>query len=226
MPNVMGVKFLLRHLIPSAIRRLLRLWNNKRRFRTSRINTHSIGSNVRIGHHCKIQMNVRIEGDVTIGDYSYVNDNTMIGRHISIGKYCSIAYNCQIGMNEHPIQFITTSPYMYGSTNILDEPEYWNDFSEPITIGNDVWVGSNAIILQGVTIGDGAIIAAGAVVTKSVKPYEVVGGVPAQLIRTRFPEKQIESLLKLRWWDMSEEELKKNKILFTSKEEWYKHIND
>jgi acetyltransferase-like isoleucine patch superfamily enzyme len=72
------------------------------------------------------------------------------------------------------------------------------------TIGNDVWIGANAVVVDGVTIGDGAIIAAGAVVTKDVPPYTIVGGVPAKIIRKRFSEAEINFLLDLRWWEKSD----------------------
>ena len=73
-----------------------------------------------------------------------------------------------------------------------------------VEIGNDVWIGSHVLILDGVTIGDGAVVAAGAVVTKDVEPYAIYGGVPAKLIKYRFPPKTIEMLLKMKWWDKEE----------------------
>lgn len=79
-----------------------------------------------------------------------------------------------------------------------------------ITVGNDVWIGYEALILAGVTIGDGAIIGSRAVVTKDVPPYTIVGGIPAKLIRKRFDNETINELLKLRWWDWNEEKIKRN----------------
>ena len=81
-------------------------------------------------------------------------------------------------------------------------------------IGNDVWVGMNVIIMRGVTIGDGAVIAAGSVVTADVEPYSIAGGIPAKHIRYRFSKEIIESLLEIRWWDWPEEKIRKNVHLF------------
>ena len=79
-----------------------------------------------------------------------------------------------------------------------------------ITVGNDVWIGYEALILAGVTIGDGAIIGSRAVVTKDIPPYTIVGGIPAKPIRKRFDDETIAELLKLRWWDWDEEKIKRN----------------
>ncbi|MEM5663830.1 CatB-related O-acetyltransferase [Bacillus toyonensis] len=111
-----------------------------------------------------------------------MNSDTRIISGI-IGKFCSISYGCQIGMSEHPTNYISTSPYSYGSSNIFGITPYFEEVHSPPIIGNDVWIGGRVIILQGVTIGDGAIIAAGAVVNKDVPPYTIVGGVPAKPIK-------------------------------------------
>jgi len=87
-------------------------------------------------------------------------------------------------------------------------------------IGNDVWIGARAIVLDGISIGDGAVIAAGAVVTKDVPPYAIVGGVPAKLIRYRFEDDVIQELLKWKWWDLSLDDLQKNAPQFISQERW------
>lgn len=86
---------------------------------------------------------------------------------------------------------------------------YFEEF-EKIGIGNDVWIGANVIILDGIEIGDGAVVAAGSVITKSVPPYAIVGGVPAKIIRYRFEKDKIEKLLILKWWDMDLAYLRKN----------------
>lgn len=95
-----------------------------------------------------------------------------------------------------------------------------------VRIGNDVWIGANAVILPGVTVGDGAVIAAGAVVTKDVKPYSIVGGVPAKLIKYRFEPWQIELLLKLKWWDWPLEKIKENITLFQNPKKFFEEYKD
>jgi virginiamycin A acetyltransferase len=121
-----------------------------------------------------------------------------------IGKFCSIAHGVEFILNggNHQVEAISTYPF-----NIFGEE--WADAMEgrqypqkgDIVIGNDVWIGYRAVIMPGVTIGDGAIIAACAVVTKDVAPYSIVGGNPAREIRKRFSESKIAELLALKWWD-------------------------
>ncbi len=147
---------------------------------------------------------VDIRENVKIDDYSYCNFGTIIFNETQIGKYCSIGYRVQIGLPEHPMNELSTSPALYRNGDLLkshyiDWPR--NDFHTPVIVGNDVWIGSNAMIMQGVKIGDGAVIAAGAVVTKDVESYAIVGGVPAKLIRYRFDEVTCQKLKNSSWWD-------------------------
>lgn len=156
------------------------------------------------------------EYNIKIGKYSYgcqKIDGT-IEPGTKIGSYCSIAPGVRIGGLNHPIKYVTTHPILYNDifkyVEICDE----NVKSETVTIGNDVWIGFNSIILGGVTIGNGAIIAAGSVVTKDVPPYSIVGGSPARVIKYRFEKKQIEALEKIKWWDWEENKIKYNINLF------------
>ncbi|WP_290369666.1 CatB-related O-acetyltransferase [Peribacillus simplex] len=187
------------------------------------IKTHRIANSVKLGKKCGVYYDVELGNGVSIGDYSYVNDRSVIGSG-KVGKFCSIGYNCQIGMPEHPLDFISTSPFTYGINNVFNFNPTWNDFNNPPIIGNDVWIGSNSVVLQGVTIGDGAVIAAGSIVTKDVEPYSVVGGVPAKQIKKRFSEEKIKALLELQWWNKSEDDLKMYSKLFHSKDDWHKNI--
>lgn len=91
---------------------------------------------------------------------------------------------------------------------------YWNDYQAPPVIENDVWIGSSAIIMQGVHISNGAVIAAGAIVTHDVPPYAIVAGIPARIKRQRFDDAVIEQLLAWRWWDLSIEELRRSRDVF------------
>jgi acetyltransferase-like isoleucine patch superfamily enzyme len=125
-----------------------------------------------------------------------------------IGKFCSIAENLQFIMRgSHMIDWVTTYPFQ--AVWNMDVPLHDLPPHSPIIIGNDVWVAANVKIKQGVTIGDGAILATECFVTKDVPPYAVVGGNPAKIIKYRFTEEQIKDLLKIRWWDWEDEEIKK-----------------
>lgn len=152
----------------------------------------------------------------SVGDYSYIGPNTRL-IHTHVGKYCSIASDCAIGMGSHALSYLSTSPLFTSSRNGTGSK--WThktvyDEYKNVHIGNDVWIGSRVLVLGGISIGDGAIVGAGAVVTKDVPPYTIVGGVPAKVIRNRFSEKLIEKLLKLEWWNCPEGVLKNNIALF------------
>lgn len=142
-----------------------------------------------------------------------------------IGKYCSIADNLQfICKGQHMPNWVTTYPFneIWG----IDIPLYEVNgikgkvgdpiISSPITIGNDVWVTSNVKIKQGVTIGDGAVLATECFVTKDVPPYAIVGGNPAKIIKYRFSEPQIKELLEIKWWNWEDEEVRKAAPLLAS----------
>lgn len=155
----------------------------------------------------------------TIGAHSYVSANTDI-ENAEIGKFCSIADHCRVGMSSHTLSFISTSPIFTQRFNALHE-QWINENTievksseERVVIGNDVWIGSHVLINGGVHIGDGACVAAGAVVVKDVPPYAIVGGVPAHIIRYRFSEEVIDSLLEQPWWEFSESTLKQKIPLF------------
>ena len=145
------------------------------------------------------------------------------GCHINytkIGKFCSIGENVLCGLGRHPSDtFVSTHPAFYSTfkqcgVSFVQESKF--DEYAPVTIGHDVWVGASALILDGVTIGDGAIIAAGAVVTGDVAAYAIVGGVPARLIRRRFNDDVIEKIRALKWWDKDIEWIRKNADLFSN----------
>jgi acetyltransferase-like isoleucine patch superfamily enzyme len=153
----------------------------------------------------------------SIGDYSYLGKRCSIV-YVSIGKFCSIASEVSIGLGGHPLApFVSTHPAFYlrrpeqGWT--IADKDYRSEYGSSV-VGSDVWIGHRAVIKDGVTIGDGAVIAAGAVVVADVPSYAIVGGVPAKLIRFRFPRDVVEFLLQFRWWDQDEEWLRENWLLF------------
>ena len=147
---------------------------------------------------------------VSIDKFTYVTKEIHVrewaeGAALSIGKFTAIADDVTIFLGgNHHIEWITTYPFGLLHQNYFDGEDITNQTETKgnVTIGNDVWIGSHTIIMSGVTIGDGAIIAAYSVVTKDVEPYSIVGGNPAKFIRYRFDEDIRTALLKLRWWDL------------------------
>lgn len=148
-----------------------------------------------------------------------------------IGRYCSINGTARVWLN-HPMRGVTCSSFLYGDNSIpwFDYPDAHETAirfglcdsdgqisgNSSIYIGNDVWIGANVIILPGVHIGDGAVLAAGAVVNRDVAPYSIVGGVPATQIKFRFSQDEIEILEKVQWWNWTDEEMKQKKYLLYS----------
>lgn len=205
--------YLINHLQQYLLRRRFRHKANISR--TARIN-----NNVLFEGHNSLMSNVTVVNSY-IGEGTYINDDSKI-LNSRIGRYCSIADNVCTVLGQHPISdFTSTHPaFYYDTTSQLNYTFHKSkalydckkmpagESQYNVVIGNDVWIGSHAIILGGVTIGDGAVIAAGAVVTKNVEPYSIVGGVPAKVIKYRFSKKKIEKLLIIKWWNRPFEEIK------------------
>ena len=159
-----------------------------------------------------------------MGYGSYIGaDSRIFGK---VGRFCSIAGNVKVIGGKHPSNtFVSTHPAFFsllkqnGETFVQTQKFKENAFADeknkfPVVIGNDVWIGEGVSILPGVKIGDSAIIAAGATVTKDVEPYSVVGGVPAKLIKKRFTEEEIEFLISFKWWERPIDWIKQNADLF------------
>ena len=166
--------------------------------------------------------------NISVGEFTmyndFVNDPMQFERNnvlyqypinhdkLIIGKFCSIACGAKFIFNSanHTLSSVSTYPFPIffeeWGLNIKDVAAAWDNKGD-IVIGNDVWIGYEAVIMAGVTVGDGAIIGTRAVVTKDVPPYTIVGGVPAKPIRKRFENEALDELLKIRWWDWPEERI-------------------
>lgn len=161
----------------------------------------------RIGRRCRIN-------DSTVGSCTYISADTKINR-TKIGKFCSIGQECIIGgVARHPTDWLSTHPAFFSTksqANITFATIDQFEEQGTVEIGNDVWIGVRALVFDGCRIGDGAIVAAGAVVTKDVPPYAIYGGVPAKLIRYRFSDDVILALLKAEWWNYDLDEIRRLK---------------
>lgn len=172
-----------------------------------------ISRKARINRHVKVFRSV-------VGSYSYISRRTSLVC-ASVGKFCSVAGSCMIGAGTHTTSNISTSPIFTEHKNAVGQS--WiptsteNPYSGKIEIGNDVWIGARVMIVGNVRVGNGAVIAAGAVVTKDVPPYAVVGGIPAKVIKYRFEPQIIEILERLKWWDWPDKVLKKHISYFQNR---------
>ena len=181
--------------------------------------------------------NVIKNNNINVGDYTIYNDferdprdfekNNVLYQYpinndkLIIGKFCSIACGAKFMFTSgnHSLKSLAnySFPIFFDEWNLdsKDIKSAWDNKGD-IIIGNDVWIGYQAVIMQGVKIGDGAIIGTRALVTKDVPPYTIVGGVPAKPIRKRFNDETIEKLLKLKWWNWNKEKIQKNIVLIKS----------
>jgi phosphonate metabolism protein (transferase hexapeptide repeat family) len=156
-----------------------------------------------IGECCEVLENSSIEYSI-LGDYSYIGHNCMVA-DAQIGKFCAIAASVRIGAPNHPIDRpclhrFTYCPEYYTAEPIRDHAFFRQRRSNKVVVGHDVWIGHGVILLPDVTVGDGAVLAAGAVVSRDVPPYTIVGGVPARPIRDRFPPGIAQRLIRIGWW--------------------------
>lgn len=183
------------------------------------------------GHSTVYLQNVVTDPSITVGEYTTYDDfvrdprefekNNVLYHYpvnherLTIGKFCSIACGAKFLFNSanHALGSLSTYPFPIffeeWGLPVEDIPRAWGNKGD-IVVGSDVWIGYEAVILAGVTIGDGAVIGARALVTRDVPPYTIVGGVPARPIRKRFDDAAIEALLALRWWDWPEARIAAN----------------
>ena len=207
------IKKIVRYLLMVIYTSYLRI-RNKSKVANSVILTQK----TKIAKRCAVHKNVSIANS-KIGFGTYIGKESLLS-DAKIGAFCSIAENVEILYATHPTKdFVSTHPaffslikqsgFTFVKSQLFDEKLLY-DKKFSIIIGNDVWIGSHTLLLGGIKIGDGAVIAAGSVVTKSVEPYQIVGGVPAKIIRSRFTPDQVAFLLKFKWWEKSTLWLKAN----------------
>ena len=197
-------------------------------------------NNVIISSKATVSLKSTFEGMNQIHHHSFFSGHIGLGSYISayssingkIGRFTSIASHVKSNSGRHPYTypFATTAPcffstkayksqngHTFASEQCYKELAFADENNKySVIIGNDCWIGEGAFIVGGVTISDGAIILAHAVVSKDVPPYAIVGGVPAKIIGYRYSEEDIKFLLKTKWWDNSHEWFKKNWILLTN----------
>jgi len=192
------------------------------------VRNSQLSENVSVGDFSKIETSrlsewVRIDRNnyvygSEIGRHSYTGSDTKIIRS-TIGSFTSISWNVSIGGANHDYTRVTTHAFLYNDMDHLRPdgmPPVYDRFEKSCVIGNDVWIGTGAILLRNLTIGDGAVIAAGAVVTGDVPPYAIVAGVPAKIVKYRFPEERIAELQEIRWWNWPDEKIRENIDWFSS----------
>ena len=154
-----------------------------------------------------------------IGAFSYFGKRCEIANTDKIGRYCSFGQDILVGAGPHPTDWLSSSNMFFRANRVADHPSvsaFFDGREIPpfrhgkamCTIGHDIWCGSKAMVMMGVTVGHGAVIAGGAVVTKDVPPYAIVGGNPARIIRMRFDEHIVDRMLASAWWDIKPNLLK------------------
>ena len=160
-------------------------------------------------------MHMQARGSCAVGAFTY-SDRDCELNDCEVGRYCSIGAHVILGPGEHPLDFLTTHPIATDGlgriAGFAGQPLYIDhcltEASRPVpgrnrtTIGSDVWIGSRAIVSQGVTVGMGAVIASGSVVTRDVPPFAIVAGAPARVLRYRFDEQLIERIVRSQWWTL------------------------
>ena len=172
-----------------------------------------ISRSANIANPVSIGKEAEVHDRSELGLYSLLNSYSILYSDTQVGKYCSIGRYCEIGADAHPMHFLSTSNLQYSTTLMRGHEDTTFkrkvkfEYDRNTLIGNDVWVGAKSVIKSGVTIGNGAVIAALSFVNKDVPPYAIVGGIPAKVIRFRFPEEIISELFASEWWEFTPKEM-------------------
>ncbi|MFG1373550.1 chloramphenicol acetyltransferase [Xanthobacter oligotrophicus] len=172
---------------------------------TAQVKASTLGRYTEVGARTKLL-------EVEMGDYSYVVNDADIA-YARIGKFCSIAAMARLNPGNHPTWRASQAHFTYRASAYFPGEEDEADFfqwrrDQRLTLGHDVWIGHGAVVLAGRSVGTGAVVAAGAVVTKDVPAYAIVAGVPARVVKERFPAAIAARLQALGWWDWSHERLR------------------
>lgn len=211
------------------MKNLIRLIYHKKNNPSTKIHFSS-----RVSLDCKFGKNVKIFegtrlGTCNIGSYSYIGSHCDFAR-TTIGPFSSVGTEVLCGIGTHPLNYVSTYPGFFsshasGAKWFGVNTEFIEQENKFVVMGADVWIGSRAIILGGVNIGTGAVIAAGAIVTKDIPPYAIAAGVPAKIVRYRFDQAIIERLLESKWWELPEQELYNSAKYFTDPEKLLDYLN-
>lgn len=181
--------------------------------------------NSKIDKTSKIRFRCQVVG-CNIGKHTYISENSIV-LYCEIGSFTSIAGNCHIGGASHPTEWASTSPVFQDCKSVLKEKLYRMEYNpyKYTKIGNDVWIGCNSMIKSGVTIGDGAVIGMGSVVTHDVGAYEIWAGNPAKMIKKRFTDNTIEQLERIKWWQKPDDEIARVGCKINNIDQFIKEFN-
>lgn len=187
---------ILKSILSKWLRQIKLLYSQK----NNRVFSHDVHLNALQGQGTEVREGTLIDASSSIGSYTYIGRNCAITKS-SVGRYCSIANNVSIGQGEHELDRISTSSFFYGDAyELLTNKE--------CTISDDVWIGVDAILLRGINVGVGAVIGANSVVTKDVPPFAIVVGSPAKVIKYRFDDDKVNSIIESKWWNEGPEKAK------------------
>lgn len=193
-------------MLRRIIRTLKRKWCGRGEF-----GSPMIARSAHVSRDCRIAAFVNVAAGAYITRGSEIGLRTSIGRDSKlqdahVGRYCSISWNVTIGAPAHPLSCLTTHAFpVQKRFGIVDRDGALCRPPTAANVGNDVWIGCHAIILSGVTVGDGAVVGAASVVTHDVPPYAIVAGVPARILRYRFPPNIVGALTRICWWNLPDE---------------------
>lgn len=222
----------MKKIIKNLVRKLYSfIYKIKLRKKNVMIDKNVLFFNAKFKGYNRIYKNSNITNS-EIGKFTYVGEDSFL-YNARIGSFCSISNDVRIIYGTHPTDKISTHPIFYSNrnqcgTSFLNK-SLFNEFSlinnsKSLLVNNDVWIGYGARIIEGVKIDNGAIILAGAVVTKDVKAYSIVGGIPARHIRYRFNENEISLLMKFQWWNKDDDWIKSNLDKFMHSESFFNFI--